>query len=280
MRKPRTASGYEPSQVQHVRATCLYVATKLGDLADEVVIIGGLVPSLIVNQDHATSQHAGTLDLDLGLTLALLDEQRYQELAERLRQAGFTEDVNEKGKPTHQRWRIEGPPTVTVDFLIPPGNTEKRGGTVWNLEADFAAIVAPGLALAFQDRLSIELSGKTIAGEQATRKVWVSGPGAFVVLKALAFRLRGENKDAYDLVYILREYGEGLDDVARHLSPLLEDEDAETALTFLGKDFAEVDSVGPMRYAEFVTGGRDDDLQADAQGLVRELLRLCSRGRS
>ena len=30
------------------------------------------------------------------------------------------------------------------------------------------------------------------------------GPGAFVVLKALAFRDRGEPKDAYDLVYVLR----------------------------------------------------------------------------
>lgn len=43
--------------------------------------------------------------------------------------------------------------------------------------------------------------------------MWVSGPGAFVVLKGLAFRLRGENKDAYDLVYVLLEYGNGLDDV-------------------------------------------------------------------
>ena len=34
MRKPRTAGGYDPGQVQHVQATCPYVATKLGDLAD------------------------------------------------------------------------------------------------------------------------------------------------------------------------------------------------------------------------------------------------------
>jgi hypothetical protein len=100
-----------------------------------------------------------------------------------------------------------------------------------------------------------------------------------VVLKALAFRLRGANKGAYDLVCILREYGDGLDDVAGQLSPLLEDQDTGTALNYLGEDFAEVDSIGPMRYAEFVTGARNDDLQADAQGLVRELLRLCRRGR-
>jgi hypothetical protein len=108
------------------------------------------------------------------------------EIAERLRGAGFQEDINEKGNPTHQRWRMAAPPSVTVDFLIAPGDTGKRGGSVWNLEPDFAAIVAPGLALAFRDRVSIKLSGKTIVGEHATRNMWVCGPGAFVVLKALA----------------------------------------------------------------------------------------------
>lgn len=34
--KPRTAAGYDQTHVAHVRATCLYVATKLGDLMDDV----------------------------------------------------------------------------------------------------------------------------------------------------------------------------------------------------------------------------------------------------
>jgi len=195
-----------------------------------------------------------------------LNHSRYQEVAKRLRGAGFDRDKNENGNPTHQRWLIDGPPAVTVDFLIDPGDSNKAGGTIWNLEPDFAAVVAPGLQLAFLDRLSVNLSGKTIRGERTSRNMWVSRPGAFVVLKSLAFRLRGENKDAYDLVYVLREYGDGLDEVLRHLAPLLDDDDAQTALAHLDEDFAAVDSVGPMRYAEFVTGGFDDDLQADALG--------------
>ena len=101
-----------PDQVVHVRATCLYVATKLGDLADETVIIGGIVPSLLIDQDAvggAEERHVGTLDLDVGLALAILDDQRYQALTARLRQAGFSQDENEDGKPTRQRWKIDGP---------------------------------------------------------------------------------------------------------------------------------------------------------------------------
>jgi hypothetical protein len=85
--KPRTAAGYEPGQVAHVRATCLYVATKLGDLVDELVIVGGPVPSLIVDQATAPMRHVGTADLDIGLALAVFDAKRYQVLTERLRQA-------------------------------------------------------------------------------------------------------------------------------------------------------------------------------------------------
>lgn len=48
-------------------------------------------------------------------------------------------------------------------------------------------------------------------GEDATRDVWVCGPGAHVVLKAPAFASRGENKDAYDLFYVVRDFGPGVE---------------------------------------------------------------------
>lgn len=91
MKKPSRASGYDQGYVRHVRSTCLYVATKLGDLIDDVVVIGGLVPSLLIDQRAMQSSddlHVGTLDLDVGLALAVFDEQRYAALTERLRQAG------------------------------------------------------------------------------------------------------------------------------------------------------------------------------------------------
>ena len=57
------------------------------------------------------------MDLDVGLTLTLLDEGRYKTLTERLRRAGFAQDVNDKGNPTRQRWKIEQAGRMTVDFL-------------------------------------------------------------------------------------------------------------------------------------------------------------------
>jgi hypothetical protein len=246
---------------------------------DDIVVIGGLVPSLLIRLEDlptGTRGHVGTLDLDVGLTLALLNQGRYRSLTARLRDAGFSQDENEEGRPTRQRWCAPGVESVTVDFLIPPASEAEEGGTLRNIEADFAAIIAPGLALAFQDQERVRLEGTTILGERAARDVWVCGPGAFVVLKALAFRLRGENKDAYDLYYMIRNYGRNLEDVAARLRPLLDDEQTQRALTILRDDFLAIDGVGPLRVADFLTGSRDDLIQADVVGFFDRLLTLCA----
>jgi len=63
------------------------------------------------------------------------------------------------------------------------------------------------------------LRGITILGEKASREIWLSGPGAFVVLKALAFRNKRREQDAYDLYYVIRNYGSGVDDLSNASTP-------------------------------------------------------------
>ena len=46
--KPSTAAGYSVRELRLVHETCLYVATKLGDYMDDLVVVGGLVPSLLI----------------------------------------------------------------------------------------------------------------------------------------------------------------------------------------------------------------------------------------
>jgi len=278
--KPTTAAGYDPSQVIRVKATCLYLATKLGDLMPELVVVGGLVPSLLIDQKNLPANataHVGTMDLDLGLAFALVGDERYQQVAERLRNAGFAPDDNDQGNPARQRWRIADPP-VTVDFLIEPEpSLEGSAGKLFNLSKDWAAIIAPGLHLAFQNKHKLLLTGETIVGERAEREVGVCGAGAFAVLKALAFRIRGENKDAYDLFYLLRNFEQGASSVANELRPLLADASAQTAISYLREDFQQRDSVGPRRVAEFLFGRPDDNTQADAVGYVRQLISEAER---
>ena len=182
--KPTTAAGYSPGQVARVHATCLYLATKLGDLMPELVVIGGLAPTLLIDQQNLpqnVTAYVGTMDLDLGLAFALVNEERYREVVKRLRNAGFEPDKNDEGKPTRQRWRISDPP-VTVDFLIEPQDRGQKPGSIFSLTADWGAIVAPGLHLAFENNKLITLTGQTIAGEDVVggRQVRVCGAGVTV----------------------------------------------------------------------------------------------------
>jgi hypothetical protein len=96
-----------------------------------------------------------------------------------------------------------------------------------------------------------------------------------MILKALAFHIRGENKDAYDLYYLLRNYGRGVSDVAAQLRPLLPDASAVRALEYLRADFHDSETIGPRRVAEFLYARSDADVQADAVGFIRQLLDEC-----
>jgi len=282
--KPRHHSGYLPEETAQVQAACLTVAVTLGALMDRLCIVGGLAPTLLIDRQvgidpDGDAGHAGTNDLDIGLAVALLDGQQYSEIARRLRQEGFHPDVNERGNPTPQRWRL-GELNVTVDFLMAPIPGAERGGRVQPLEGDFGVMIAPGLELAFHERESIQMDGPTLTGEQVSRAIPVCGPGALIALKALALADRGEPKDAYDIVYVLRRWPRGIADIAQRLAghAAQHREAVEHALTSLANDFAEPGSLGPQRAARFEsTGDIDPADTADAHGYVDDLLKACRR---
>jgi Nucleotidyl transferase AbiEii toxin, Type IV TA system len=220
--KPRHHSGYQREETLLIEAACLTVAVTLGALMDRLCIVGGLAPSLLIDRQAdadptGKAGHAGTNDLDVGLAVALLDEQQYSEIARRLRQENFEPDINDRGNPTPQRWRL-GELNVTVDFLMPPIPGAEQDGRVQPLEVDFGALIAPGLELAFLERELIQIDGHTLRGEQVSRIIPVCGPGALIVLKALALADRGEPKDAYDIVYVLRHWPHGITDIADRLA--------------------------------------------------------------
>lgn len=95
------------------------------------------------------------------------------------------------------------------------------------------------------------------------------------VLKALAFYQRGENKDAYDLYFVIRNYGSGVDEVCKYLNPLLKEAETKKALEILFRDFRDPDGLGPSRVAQFQYNELNSDLQADVAGHTGELLNKC-----
>ena len=95
-----------------------------------------------------------------------------------------------------------------------------------------------------------------------------------MVLKAHAFRNRGEPKDAYDLVYVLKHFGKGdCREIAARFSAVATMPSAGEAVVFLAADFASPEHHGASRAAAF-HGGGGADARAEAFGYVQELLSL------
>lgn len=277
---PRYAADYHPSYLALVRAALLQVALVLNDHLDAIVVVGGVVPSLIVPIDGTSvdqEAHPGTTDLDLALSLLVFEEERYEAIATRLRQGGFEPDVNDEGRPTRQRWRASSGDPVTIDFLIPPTGKQPAPGRVKGLTKDLGAFVIDGLDLAHQDRVQVTLEGITLRGAHGVRTVAVCGPAAFVVLKALAHQQRGLDKDAFDLHYILKHHGGTVAGIARRLAELRPHPAIDRALEALRANYARSDGFGPTAVAMFLTGRRDDDIEAEARAFVQDLLRELAR---
>ncbi len=280
MTETNALEDYTTDQTDLVRTVTLSVATVLGDYLEDLVVVGGLVPTLLVPQDTLPEEitaHVGTMDLDLGLDLGILNQQRYAEVSTLLRQSGFSQDNNDKGNPVRQRWRCEKNQTVTVDFLMPPVEGGADPGKLQNLEPDFAAIVTPGLELAFQNRIMVPITGTTIWGEETTREIYVCNPGIFIILKVRANQRRRKPKDAYDLYYLVRNFGQGPKDVTKYLQPLLATDIGKEAFGHLKEEFLKENGTGPVRVAEFLghIGEEASATKADVVGYVSELVRIC-----
>jgi hypothetical protein len=68
------------------------------------------------------------------------------------------------------------------------------------------------------------------------------------------------------------------EDRGGRLPPPMGNPSAVKAAKILEQDSSDHDAVGPRRVAEFLTGGPDDAIQADAVGFVGELLSLLQEG--
>lgn len=282
---PQFAEDYMPEDLELVKSGCIEVAARLNDLLDDILLVGGAVPALLIDHQQEfgistdtsdpLSAHVGTRDLDLGLAVGVLNKGRYSEISTRLKESGFKPDENASGNQTTHRWKHCDAEKLTIDFLIAPAGKEETGGNIKNLESDFSAIVVPGLDLALEDPHPIQLSGTALDGSKMSIEIPVCGPAGFVLLKALACKQRGKDKDKYDLFYVLRNYKKGPEGVAESFRPFLERgvEEAERSVNIMKAYFNDSNSRGPRAVSNFLYGRQDDTVEADAAAFVQAFLR-------
>jgi len=261
--KPQAIADYSPGQTELAEQTLLEVWSRLGDFHDHLVLVGGLAPRYIVPQGKSkppsVPPHCGTMDVDLGVSLAIANLRTYATLRETLTESlGFEPGRSRMGAPQrHSFSKKVGGAEIVLDFLTTTyeGPPEK----VRQVEEDLSAIQVEGLGLALVEPLQVLIEGELLHGGHTKQTVRVCRPVPFVVLKALALAKRGEPKDAYDLVYILRYATENPTGLANLATQAERGADSfRHAVHEIESIFRSPDESGPARYARFVRDQEDN----------------------
>ena len=267
---------YMPAMQVRVMAGLRLLSNCLGSYMEDLVLVGGLVPALLPGMDLPQSEATGTQDLDIGFSMGVFTDKRYEEIVTHLKASGFEPALNDRGNPMHQTWTHPAN-GVTIDFLIDARRAGVEAAKTKHLAANFAAFGMPGLELAQKDRVKISIDeGPTPDGDLTSGEFFVCGPGSFVVLKALAYGNRNFPKDAYDLFLVLRYHDlapPGIADQVRALRPSTE---VDLALQTLRDRFRSAGHVGPAAVSRFYLERDDPDLRQDAYQAVRLFLERCT----
>lgn len=266
------------------------LVTLLGDLGpwgERVFLVGGLAPRYIVGVlPEGAPAHIGTTDVDLVIGLALGDDtpETYRTLETNLKRAGF--------RAEHSfRWTrdVDGV-SVQVEFLcetdaVEPGAIFKPKGE--SVGSGLGAFNVRGARLVVSDFTEHAVEAERLDnGGRSTVTVRVCGLLTYLVLKILAFQQRHDNKDAYDLVFCLLNFGDGPEAAggAASASPVVGHPQVLSALELLGERFLDVGRDGPAAYAAFLAvdddAGAADRLRQEAVAVVRTFLRTYAAARS
>ena len=252
--KPKHSGGYSPDHTLWCERTLITLLRGLGPYKRKVYLTGGLAPRYLTD-----SPHVGTSDVDLVLDLdGLAEVEAYRTLERNLLELGLERGQNDEGKPQNFRWvrRVRSGLTIVVDLLGPDGPAGKARPVPG--ESRLSTLGVPGAHLVVRDHLEVQLEVELLdeAG-LSIESVQVAGLVPSIVLKALAYEDRAEQKDAYDLVHCLYHGPGGPEGVGELFNRrLLEWPDEPLlgrTLEILGRRFASPRHDGPTAYAQFLT---------------------------
>jgi hypothetical protein len=250
------------------RAVLIEVSNVLGAYRNELVMVGGWVPDLL----YPGHGHIGSLDVDLAVSPMAYAGNAYDSILRRMASAGYEYHAD----PTRFVKTVAGAENpVKVDLLSGQGPSGEASATVHINELRISRL--RGIDLAFAACDEIELFGAMPDGTVNKVRIRVVRPEAFILIKAFALDERTNEKDAYDIAFVLQHYEPTLTVLADRVRVLLENALAREGLQILNGKFESIDSVGPVWAARVSKQGGADYEQArraafeNAQELFRSL---------
>lgn len=248
MPEPTTAHDDDDRGSLAVTTVLLELGQVLGVFRDRFVVIGGSVPFVLF--PNAQPPHIGTLDVDLGLDAAALEDD-YTDLFEALASAGY-----ENSEKRFQFRRVvqvdDGDPIPVVVDLLRPRDVEVRRNRP-PLTLNVAVQRADGVGVAMKHFVDHEIAGTMPDGRPNRLTLRVAAIPAFLVMKGFALAGRDKQKDAYDSYFAIRNSEGGPIALADECRPLLEDSTAAQAYANIVRKFDGEESFGAVTVRRFLS---------------------------
>jgi len=264
-----TQADYSGKQIEAARSVMLELTRLLGEYRDDIVVIGGWVPELLL------SGHVGSIDVDLALNHLKLQEAGYATIERLLISNGYRKSSMQPYM--FYRTVAVGGDEIDVEVDLLAGEYEGTGKShrhqnVQNIKARKAR----GCELAFDLTSEITLSGYLPNGAKDTVRIRVASIVPFIVMKGMALYDRLKEKDAYDIYFCLRNYPGGVDAIVQEFRPHVSHGLVKEALGKIGEKFATHEHVGPIHVADFLEiedAEERERLQRDAYERAAYLIR-------
>ncbi|MDY6953132.1 MAG: nucleotidyl transferase AbiEii/AbiGii toxin family protein [Thermodesulfobacteriota bacterium] len=267
-----TQRDYTAEAVAAARSVLIEVIHLLGEYREDIVLVGGWVPQILLGGKG--KPHIGSIDVDLALNHLNLKEAGYKTIQDLLLGRGY--EQSEQPFMFHKEVSVSGiPVTVEVDLLAGEYEGAGKRHRHQRIQGGLAR-KARGCDLAFQDPVAVLVEGELPGGARDSVKVQVASMVAFLVMKAMALDDRMKEKDAWDIYYCLQNYPGGLDSLVKAFRPHVEDGLVREGLQKMAKHFASERAVGPKFVADFeeLAAGEDREIrERDAYERMAYLLK-------
>ena len=266
-----TRRDYTAEGVEAAHSVLIELVHLLGEYKDDIVLIGGWVPEVLL--PHQSSGHVGSMDVDLALNHQKIQDAGYKMIQELLTSRGY-----EQGPQPFIFFRsvnIRGTTVkVQVDLLAGEYEGASKGHRHQKIQG-MQARKARGCDLVFEMSKEVRIEGTIPGGAEDAVTVRVASIVPFLVMKGMAMEDRLKEKDAYDIYYSLLNYPGGIDALAEEFKPHLHHGLVKEGMQKIAGKFSSERAFGPTSVADFEETGDMEErerIQRDAYERVHALL--------
>lgn len=266
-----TRRDYTSDAVAAAKSVLIELVHLLGQYRDEIVLVGGWVPELLLGD--RVPPHTGSMDIDLALDHRRLQEEGYRTIQKLLLDRGYLQGEQPS---TFIRQIVIGGDTFNVEVDLMAGEYEGTGRRRRHQRVQgIHARKARGCDIAFESPTEVRVEGLLPGGGKISVLVPVASIVSFLVMKGMALADRIKEKDAWDICYCIRNYPGGIDALVEEFRPQLTHGLVQEGLRKIADAFVSVDHRGPVWVADFdeITDLEDRALRRrEAFELVNSLL--------